>query len=151
MLRSLSRSAAFVACLLVPPAVSAQGVPALEALIARDNPCAELPGIDRLDFVRVDRMTLVAEGEELAATLSGALGCESPDDALIPASVSAAIDASVAVRLPDCEILEAGATLSDIGGTAGPLLSALRLEAEAALADEIAGLARDTCVGLFTE
>lgn len=140
-----------MACLLAPLAASAEGVPALEALIARDNPCADLPGIDRLDFVRVDRMALVAEGERLTATLSGALGCESSGSALIPASVSTAIEARVAVRLPGCAVVEAEATLSDIGGTAGPILSALRPEAESALADEIAGLAQDTCEGLLAE
>jgi hypothetical protein len=127
----------------------AQGTPALERLLADEDPCGSLPALSDLDFIRIDRLHLSAEGDRMTAEVAGGLGCRTPGNGLLATTISADITAFVSVRLPDCEPLDTEVTLSNIGGSAAALLDLLRTDAERALRGVFSDLAEDACRALL--
>lgn len=116
-----------------------------EDRIAAMNPCAGLKtrlfgatvSIDRLEAVRIDRVTLTLEGNAITAALAGALSCQTSDAAALPGSVGAEISLTARLAMPDCAVQGLQVGLSNIGGTYGPVLEALRGPAEAALGESL--------------
>lgn len=132
-----------LAALAGPAGTGAVAGTIFEDRIAAMNPCSGLKtrvfgttvSVDRLQAVRIDRVTLTLEGNTITADLAGALSCRTSDAALVPGSVGAAISLTARLAMPDCAVQGLQVGLSNIGGEYGPVLEALRAPAEAALGE----------------
>lgn len=144
------RFSTFAFFVLICGPLFAQGTPAIERLIVDDNPCAALPQIDRLDFVRIDRVSLVAQGDTLSGNLTGSMGCRTSSSALFQASLAADISVTVSVSLSQCQVLDRNVAFSNVRGNAGPLLTLLQPIAESTLQREIEPTAVAACREMTT-
>lgn len=126
----------------------AQGTPVLETLFAQANPCADLPQIDRLDSLRIDRVAFVATGATISATASGRVGCRTSRSALITSSLSADVALSATLDLATCATTDVSAQISNPGGSAGFLVDVFQQVLEAEFRDLITREAQAACRGL---
>lgn len=129
-------------------AAFAQGTPALEAPLADQNPCRGLPAIDRLDFLRIDRLSLSAQGDVLSGEIMGAIGCRTSPSAFIRSSLATDIAARVDVALSTCAVQSGSVSFHNIRGSASELLVVLEPFVEAALLEELRTTASAACIEL---
>jgi hypothetical protein len=138
------------------PVPGMAGTTILEQKIAALNPCAGLKGdvgglsirVDRLGALRIDDITLSLHGTALNATLRGALSCRASNASLLQGDVGADIAISATLSVPECQPARLDVALSNIGGAFGPVLEALRGEAEDALRGSVQGALVDACHAL---
>lgn len=143
-------------CLLVaaalPDPLVAQDRTTIERLLAEENPCRELRAdpvvVDRLREIRVDRLMLDLQRDDVSVQLSGFLACGTPSAALIEGDVSAAINAQASMRLADCQVREVTVDLADFGGSFGFALEAVSATVEDRLEADAADLLRRACLDL---
>ena len=129
---------------------TAQGTPILEAQIAQSNPCRGLPGLDNLDFIRIDSVVLTASGDLMTGQTDGAIGCRTGSGAFLQSDLSANISVSIVLALSNCSIQSADLRITNTQGSAAFLLDAFRAQAEAALVNEFSSGAIDACRSLTT-
>ena len=134
----------------------AQAQSVFEKKIFASNPCSQLTldkglleiSIDHMDYVRIDALSLVLQGDMIEAGLKGALSCKTSDAALLTGSVGADIAVSAGMSVADCQAVTASVTLSNINGDFAPVLEAFKSEAEAAILAGVRGQLQKSCQGL---
>lgn len=153
---SISRLCAAAIVALTCLGFPAQAQSVIEKTILASNPCSQLRldeglieiSIDQMDHVRVDRLSLVLQGDVIEASLQGALSCKTSDAAVITGSVGADMAVSARMSVADCQAVTASVALSNISGDFAPVLEAFKSEAEAAILAGLRNQLQKSCRGL---
>lgn len=124
---------------VVPPGAWAQELTVIDAMIAAQNPCAELKtktktktktklgitiGIDKLEEVTLKTASASLAGNDVSLAFDGRLACRTSDAAVVKGNAAASVAAAAKLSLADCAVESVIVTLSDFGGTFGPILQA---------------------------
>lgn len=135
-----------VAPLVTPPDARAQEPTVIEKMIAAQNPCSELKtktalgitiGIDKLDEVTLNTASASLDGNDVSLGFDGRLACRTSDAAVVKGNAATSVVAKAKLSLKDCAVDSLTVTLSEFGGTFGPILEAFA----PALEQEIAAMA----------
>ncbi|MBF9031201.1 hypothetical protein HKCCE3408_12435 [Rhodobacterales bacterium HKCCE3408] len=134
-----------VLCLILAahPA-GAQGTPALEAGLARAEPCAGLERTNRLDRLRIDDLTVTTAADTLTATLTGHIACRSTGAPVLQARAFTGFEAEAQLSLSTCRPIASQVTLLD-PAAATILFEPFRDHIAAVLSDHVSGLAAQAC------
>lgn len=117
----------------------------LERAIEAAQPCKPLKvrqsvlgvkvelGIDKLDFVKIDRLEIRVDGDLAEASALGTLACRTSDDAPLQGGFSAKARIHLQTNLLTCVMSESSIEIVEAGGEFGDVVTALEPEISAAL------------------
>lgn len=121
----------------------------LDERLAAAEPCRNLPQINVTESVTMERASITVLPETADLTMAGHIACRSAPGSLMAGDASARVEAQVRLDLATCEAVETDVTLSEFGGSLGPLVEALGPDLAAALEKEIGRQARRSCRDLL--
>jgi len=141
------RCVAFGAIILATPSLSSPASAAniLERAIEATQPCKPLKvrqsvlgvkvelGIDKLDFVKIDRLEIRVDGDLAEASALGTLACRTSDDAPLQGGFSAKARIHLQTNLVTCVMNASSIEIVEAGGEFGDVVTALEPEISAAL------------------
>lgn len=141
------RCVAFGAIIVATPFLStpASAANVLERAIEATQPCKPLKvrqsvlgvkvelGIDKLDFVKIDRLEIQVNGDLAEASALGTLACRTSDDAPLQGGFSAKARIHLQTNLVTCVMNASSIEIVEAGGEFGDVVTALEPEISAAL------------------
>ena len=143
----------FVSCLLLVQSSSTEAGNALENAIERAQPCQSLKvktglftiGVDRVEKVEIDELSIDVKGDLATAKAIGSLTCRTSDNAALKGNVSARLSFDAEIHLATCAVNRREIKLLSTGGTFGEIVKALGEQISQSLGDGLSNEAKKLC------
>jgi hypothetical protein len=154
-------------CLLVGALMGVSSAPGsaafaqngLEKAIAAAQPCKTLKveqkvlgvnvelGIDRLDFIRIEKVDIQVNGDVATANALGTLACRTSDSAPFHGGFSARAHVQLQANLSTCVMGKSSIDIVETGGELGDVVEALRPEISHAVLNGLERALKKLCAG----
>lgn len=134
----MARATSSLALALFAAIAAPTGAGPLDEAIAATRPCEALPGFDRTDAVRIERVDLTVRRDVIAFRAEGDFACTASGSAFIRGNLTARARIAADLDAATCELREQSVELAHLGGTAGALLAPRKADLEALLSATLA-------------
>jgi hypothetical protein len=133
-----ARAAFALAVAALTGAVAPATAGPLDEAIAATRPCEALPGFDRTDDLRIERVDLTVRRDVISFRAEGDIACTASGSALIRGNLTARAKIAADLDAATCELRETSVELAHLGGTAGAILAPRKADLEVLLAATLA-------------
>jgi len=110
----------------------------LDEAIAATRPCETLPGFDRTDGVRIERVDLTVRRDIIVFRAEGDIACTASGSAFVRGNLTARAKIAADLDAATCELRDRSVELAHLGGTAGAILAPRKADLEGLLAATLA-------------